>query len=60
MSLARKRRKLTQQQLAEKVGTSRVTIARLETGSRQPSMAVALRIAGELGKSVDKLFGGER
>jgi putative transcriptional regulator len=60
MAQARKRRNLTQQQLAETLGVNRVTIAKLEAGTRQPSMALALSIARELRTSVDALFGGER
>ena len=58
MAQARKRRKLTQQQLADALGINRVSLARIEAGTRQPSMALALRIARELHASVDVLFGG--
>jgi len=57
---ARERRNLTQQQLADALGVNRVSIARLEAGTRSPSMALALRIARELGEPVEALFGGER
>jgi putative transcriptional regulator len=58
---ARKRRGLTQQQLAEKVGVGRVTIARLEAGTRSPGVQLALSIARVLGEPVEALFGrGER
>jgi putative transcriptional regulator len=60
MAQARKRRKLTQQQLADTLGINRVSLARIEAGTRQPSMALALSIARELRTSVDALFGGER
>jgi len=55
---ARKRAGLTQQQLAERAGVNRVSIARLEAGTREPSMALGLRVAGVLGESVEALFGG--
>ena len=58
MAQARKRRKLTQQQLAETVGVNRVTIAKLEAGTLTPSMALALKIAKVLRASVETLFGG--
>ena len=57
---ARHRAGLTQPQLAEKVGVSRPTIARIEAGGHSPSVAVALAIARELGEPVEALFGGER
>ncbi len=39
------KRGLTQARLAEKVGVHQVTIARIETGSRNPSMDLLQRIA---------------
>jgi putative transcriptional regulator len=57
---ARKRAGLTQQQLADRVGVGRVSIARVETGTREPSMKLAFAIAHALGESVETLFGGER
>lgn len=57
---ARKRAGLTQPQLADKVGVSRPTIARIEGGAHSPSVALALSIARELGEPVETLFGGER
>lgn len=42
---ARHRRKLTQDALAKKVGVHQVTIARLESGSRQPSMDLLQKLA---------------
>ncbi len=42
---AREQRKLTQAALAKKVGVHRVTIARLESGDRRPSMDLLQRIA---------------
>ena len=60
MAQARKRKKLTQEQLAERLGVHRVYVAQLEAGSRQPSMALARSIAQVLGKDIATLFGGER
>ena len=57
---ARKRAGLTQPQLAEKIGVSRATIARIEGGTHSPSVALALAIARELGDPVETLFGGDR
>lgn len=56
---ARKRAGLTQQQLAERVGVGRVAVARIEGGT-VPSVALALRIARELGESAEALFGAGR
>lgn len=55
---ARKRKGLTQPQLAERVGVSRPTIARIEAGGTSPSVALALRIAREVDEPVETLFGG--
>ena len=60
LATARERAGLTQQQLADELRVNRVTIARLEAGTRSPSMALALRIAKVLNESVDALFGGGR
>lgn len=56
---ARRRAGLSQQQLAERVGVGRATIARMEGGDTSPSVALALTIARELGEPVEALFGGE-
>jgi DNA-binding XRE family transcriptional regulator len=53
---ARKRAGLTQPQLAEKVGISRPTVARIEAGGHAPSVKVALAI-DHVGESVEVLFG---
>jgi putative transcriptional regulator len=57
---ARRRTGLSQQQLADVLGVNRVSLARLEGGTRSPSMRLALRIAEVLGESVESLFGGGR
>lgn len=57
---ARHRAGLTQPQLAEKVGVSRPTVARIETTGHAPSVTIALAIARELGEPVETLFGGDR
>ena len=56
VAAARKRKGLTQQQLADALGINRVSLARVEAGTRSPSMDLALRIAGMLGESVDSLL----
>ncbi len=60
VGVARKRKGLTQQQLADALGVNRVSIARIEAGTQSPSMTTALRIAEVLGESVETLFGGDR
>lgn len=54
---ARRRAGLTQPQLAEQVGVSRATVARVEAGDVSPRVALALRIGRALGESVEALFG---
>jgi putative transcriptional regulator len=51
---------LTQPQLADRVGTTRSTIARIEASDHSPSVDLALAISRELGESVEVLFGGGR
>jgi transcriptional regulator with XRE-family HTH domain len=52
----REQRGFTQQALAEQVGTTRVTVARLETGTRQPGVHLLERIARALKVPVDDLL----
>ena len=47
---------LTQQQLADKCGISRVTLTRIETGARKPSFNTLCAIATALGCTVDDLL----
>lgn len=56
LSKARRRAKLTQAALAERVGVHQVTIARLETGARRPSMRLLQRIATVLRVPLTKLL----
>lgn len=53
---ARRDRGLTQAQLAGAVGVSRQTVISLERGDYSPSVYLALRIARELGRTVEQLF----
>jgi DNA-binding XRE family transcriptional regulator len=59
---ARVRIGLSQGRLAERVGASRTTIARLEesAGKHSPSVDLALAVAGEVGQSVESLWGPSR
>ncbi len=47
---------LTQAELAGRVGVSRQTVVAMERGSYNPSVALALRLARELGTTVEELF----
>lgn len=52
----REKRGLTQTALADKVGVHQVTIARIETGERNPSMDLLQRLAKTLRVKVGKLL----
>ena len=47
---------LTQEQLAEKVGSTRQTILSIEKNRYTPSVGLALRISQILGATVEELF----
>jgi putative transcriptional regulator len=49
-------KKLTQQQLAERVGVSRFAIGKIESGKSVPSVVLALCIAQALDTPVDRIF----
>lgn len=53
---ARLSKKMTQQQVAEKAGVSRVVVARLESGTTNPTLDTVARVAEVLGKEL-KLVG---
>jgi transcriptional regulator with XRE-family HTH domain len=55
MRAIRRRRGLTQAQLAEAIGVEQPTVQRYENGTRDPSLAQALEIAKVLGVSLDEL-----
>ena len=57
---ARQQKGLSQQALADKIGTARSTVARVEIGVTSPTLDLALAISRELGESVESLFGGGR
>lgn len=57
---ARAARRLSQSELARRAGISRQALSAIETGLYQPSVAVALSLARELGETVEKLFGGDK
>ncbi|HSI20819.1 MAG TPA: helix-turn-helix transcriptional regulator [Verrucomicrobiae bacterium] len=47
---------MTQEQLADKVGAVRQTIAYLEKGEYMPSLALAWRIASVFNKPLEEVF----
>ena len=53
ISAARKREKVTQQELAERVGTNKTYISHIENGSVEPGAGMFLRILGALGHRFD-------
>ena len=48
----RKSQNLTQELLAERVGTKKSNISRLESGSYNPSLDFLIKVAGSLGKQI--------
>jgi putative transcriptional regulator len=54
--LLRKRRGLTQEQVATAVGIDRTAYCRIERGNRRPPVDVAIRIAEVLGVKVEDIF----
>ncbi len=56
LAALRKSRRITQQRLAETIGTNRVTIARIETGTAIPSWQFLNKAAQALGAEVEITF----
>lgn len=52
----RARHDMTQQDLADKVGATRMTIVFLEKGTYNPSLKLAYKIAVVLNTTIDNLF----
>ena len=50
---ARKEAKMTQTELAEKVGSNKSYISRIETGKTEPRISTFYRIVSALGRSVE-------
>ena len=55
----RKKNNLTQQELADKVGTNRVNVTKWETGMTEPRIESLIKLADLLEVSIDWLFGRE-
>jgi putative transcriptional regulator len=47
---------MSQQQLADLIGTSRMTVYSIESGRYVPSTVLALKISRVFGKSVEEVF----
>ena len=54
--VARAEQRITQQELADKVGVSRQTINAIESGKFVPSTVLALKIAHTFEKPVEEIF----
>lgn len=59
ISIKRKEKNLTQQQLAEKLGVSNKTISKWETGKCMPDYSIIKSLCEELGITVAELMDGE-
>ena len=59
-TLRREEKKMTQEQLAEKLGVSNRSISRWENGKTMPDLAMLPIISEELGVSISELLNGER
>lgn len=56
VKIARVKKDLTQQQLAEKVGITRQTVSLIEKGKYNPTLKLCLSICDVVNKSLDELF----
>ena len=60
ISELRKEKKLTQEQLGEKLGVSQKSVSRWETGRNMPDISLLKSLASELGITVSELIEGEK
>ena len=56
IKIARLKAKISQEQLAEKIGVSRETISMIENGNQNTSVIKILDIAGVLNVEINQLF----
>ena len=56
LHVLRAEREITQEQLAEKVGVTRVTINCIERGAYLPTLELGLALARFFGKTVEEVF----
>ncbi|MFA5872191.1 MAG: helix-turn-helix transcriptional regulator [Parcubacteria group bacterium] len=54
--MERRRRRVTQAEMAEAVGVSRQTVVLLEKGNYAPSLLLALKVSQYLHEPIEKLF----
>lgn len=59
MKLARVKKDLTQQNLADIIGASRQTVEMIESGNYNPTIKLCLAICKALGKTLNDIFGEE-
>jgi putative transcriptional regulator len=55
----RRKKKITQEKLADKIGVTRQTIIAIEKGNYTPSVALAIRIAKFFNRRVEDIFSTE-
>ncbi|MCQ5366165.1 helix-turn-helix transcriptional regulator [Anoxybacillus salavatliensis] len=60
INVLRAERKMTQKDLAEKVGVSRQTIISIEKGNYTPSLILAFEIANAFGVDINDVFQFEK
>jgi putative transcriptional regulator len=60
LKLARTAKKLSQQELADRVGATRQTIGLIEKGKYNPSLKLCVNIAKALDKTLNDLFWDEK
>lgn len=56
IAILRKKRKLTQEELANQVGVTRQTITSLETGKYIASLPLAFKISRVFGLAIEEVF----
>jgi putative transcriptional regulator len=52
----RKKKAITQEEFADKIGVSRQTVIAIEKGNYTPSVLLAIKIARFFGKKVEEVF----
>ena len=60
IATCRKEKKMTQEQLAEKVGVTDKSISRWENGKTMPDISLLKLLCSELGISINELLNGEK